>query len=186
LAGGIPNGSTHDGTDVDCDLPKVLRVRNTVGTDGLGLCVWASTEMMARYLGCRELVGVFRQMQGEPGGGWPERVDRVMKQRAPGIKYRQFLGNANDGLAFIQAGINSRRPVCVTYGYGELYNMQTIAHMVMCVGMNRRWTAILDNNDPEHIWWMETGEFAKRFVHPHGQGWAWYVMTPPPPPVPRN
>ena len=64
--------------------------------------------------------------------------------------------------------------------------MQTIAHMVCVVKMTPEWTAILDNNDPDHIWWMPTGEYARRFVHPSGQGWAVAIHLPPPPPVPHN
>ncbi len=183
LAGSVANGPRHQGQPVDTDVPASFRVRNTGGTDGAGLCVWASTEMMARYLSARELVGVFDYMKTQRGGGWPERVDQIMRQRAPGVKYRQYLG---PDIAFVREGIESGRPVCVTYGYGELYGMRTIAHMVLCVGMTDQWAAILDNNDPGRIWWMETAEFQKRFAWPHRQGWAWYVLTPPPPPVPHN
>ncbi|WP_435005177.1 hypothetical protein P12x_003071 [Tundrisphaera lichenicola] len=178
-----PNGPRHDGAEVATDLPPEIRVRNTVGTDGAGLCVWASTEMMARYLNVEGLVGIFEALQSEPGGGWPERVDREMQKRAPGVKYRQYLGGDLD---FIREGIDSGRPVCVTYGYGEFYGSRTIAHMVLCVAMDDRYTGILDNNDPEHIWWMSTDEFRKRFGWPSGQGWAWYTLAPPPPPPPHN
>lgn len=184
LAGpGVQNGAVHDGQEVDCDLPPVLRVRNTVGINGMGLCVWASWQMAANYQNCRELSGMFDAMRRRPGGGWPDRLDRVMREMAPGVKYRQYLGT---DLAFIRQGIEGGRPVCVTYGYGELYGMKTIAHMVLCVGMNDRYTAVLDNNDPGHVWWMTTEEFRRRFVHPGGQGWACYLLTPPPPPVPTN
>lgn len=187
LAGGLgtatPNGPTHDGSEVVTDLPESLRVRNTVGTDGLGLCVWASTEMMARYLNVRGLVGIFEAMRKEPGGGWPERVDREMAARCPDVKYRQYLGGDLD---FIRQGIDSGRPVCATYGYGEFYGGRTIAHMILVVAMDDRQTGVLDNNDPDHIWWMPTEEFARRFAWPSGQGWAWYALAPPPPPPPHN
>ncbi len=181
--GGIANGPTHAGRDVSCDLPIELRVTNTVGTNGMGLCVWASLEMTARYQNLTCLMGVFDQMKREPGGGWPERVDRVMKARCPEVLYRQHLGS---DMNFIREGIDSGRMVCVTYGYGELYGMRTIAHWVVCVRMDDEWTAILDNNDIKHIWWMPTSEFARRFTWPRRSGWALYLLTPPPPPVPRN
>lgn len=180
---GVANGPVHDGQPVDCDLPEVLRVKNVGGSDGAGLCVFASLEMAARYQNERAVMGVFDWMKTQPGGGWPERVDEIMKSRAPNVKYRQYLGGSID---FIQQGIDSGRPVCVTYGYGELYNMQTIYHMVLCVGLSDKWAAILDNNDPGRIWWVPTDEFQRRFVHPDGQGWAVYVLSPPPPPVPIN
>ncbi len=178
-----PGGSSYNGVEVACDLPELLRVKNTVGTDGQGLCVWASTEMAARYQNCEEMVGVFEQMKRERGGGWPDRVDSVMKSRAPGVKYQQYLG---PDIAFIQTGIDSGRPVCVTYGYGELYGMKTIAHMVLCVYMDATTTGIIDNNDPGRIWWMDTSEFKRRFGWPRGSGWAWYTFAPPPPPAPRH
>lgn len=180
---GVPNGPVHDGQAVDCDLPEPLRVRNTGGSDGAGLCVFASMEMAARYQNEREIIGVFKWMQSQPGGGWPERVDQILRDRAPNVKYKQYIGTDLD---FIREGIESGRPVCVTYGYGELYLMRTIYHMVLCVGMTDKYTAILDNNDPGRIWWMPTEEFRKRFVHPGGEGWAYYVLSPPPPPVPTN
>ena len=180
---GVPGGPIHDGAEVTADLPEPLRIRNTVGTDGAGLCVWASTNMMANYLNVRELFGIFAELQHEPGGGWPERVDQKMKLRAPDVKYRQYVGS---DLGFIREGIDSGRPVCATYGYGELYGMRTIAHMILVVGMDDEQTAVLDNNDPDHIWWMPTPEFSRRFSWPDGQGWAWYTLAPPPPPVPHN
>lgn len=180
---GFPSGPVHDQVEVMADLPESLRIRNTVGTDGAGLCVWASTGMMANYLNVRELFGIFEELTHEPGGGWPERVDEKMRERAPDIKYRQYVGT---DLEFIQQGIDSGRPVCATYGYGELYGDRTIAHMILIVGMTDEWTMVLDNNDPDHIWWMATSEYARRFAWPDGQGWAWYTLAPPPPPVPHN
>lgn len=180
---GFAAGPAHAGLEVMADLPTPLRIRNTVGTDGAGLCVWASTNMAAYYQNVRGLYGIFEELQHEVGGGWPERVDQKMRQHAPGVKYRQYVG---PGLEFIRDGIDSGRPVCATYGYGELYGMRTIAHMILVVGMTDEWTMVLDNNDPDHIWWMPTGEFARRFAWPDGQGWAWYTLAPPPPPVPHN
>lgn len=180
---GVPDGARHEGAEVVCDLPDALRVRNTVGTDGQGLCVWASTEMAARYQNCTPLIGIFQQMQHERGGGWPDRVDAVMRKYAPEYRYRQYLG---PDIEFIREGLASGRPVCVTYGYGELYGMKTIAHMVLCVGMDDRWAAILDNNDEHRIWWMPIAEFKRRFGWPTGNGWAWYTLAPVPPPVPHN
>lgn len=178
----VRNGPRHQGQPVNCDLPPIIRVENSRGIDGLGLCVWASAEMMARYLYCPPLIGVFEQMKHERGGGWPDRVTKVMKKRAPDVAYRQYLGS---DLEFIQSYINTGRPVCVTYGYGEIYR-GTIAHMVLCVGMNDKYTVIIDNNDIDVYTWMTTAEFQKRFVHPRNEGWAWCIHTSPPPPVPHN
>lgn len=184
LGGWVEIGPGRDSTAIDCDVPASMRIRNTGGTDNAGLCVWASAQMAASFQNTKELLDIFKYMQTQPGGGWPARVDKIMKERAPGVKYKQYEG---DSLDFIQEGINSGRPVCVTLGLGpeKIYGGQTIAHMVLCVGMNEKETAILDNNDPENIWIIETSEFKKRFIHPNTSGWAFYTLNPPPPPVPR-
>jgi hypothetical protein len=178
----IANGAVHMGTEVTADVPKKLRVRNTRGTDKQGLCVWASAQIMANYLNISELFDLFDWMKTQPGGGWPQRVEEVMKARAPNRIYAQHIGA---DLAFIRKGIESGRPVCVTYGYGEIYD-GTISHMVICVHMDDKITAIIDNNEPEVVRWMSTKEFAKRFTHTDGYGWAWYILASPPPPVPHN
>lgn len=182
LGGGRAVGPEYDGESIDCDVPMSLRIKNTGGSDGAGLCVFASLQMSANYQNVKELLDIFEWMKSQPGGGYPEKVARIMKERAPGVKYKQYEG---DSLDFIQEGINSGRPVCVTYGTGELYNMQTIAHMTLCVGLNEKEAAILDNNDPEHIWLMPRDEFLKRFKHPNTSGWAFYLLNPPPPPAPK-
>ncbi len=181
--GGFANGPTHQGVEIETDLDADLRIRNVGGTDGAGLCVWASLCMAARYHNCEPLFDLFDRMKHEVGGGWPSRVDEKMRAWAPDVKYEQWVGT---NLTFIRSQLARGRMVCATYGYGELYHMATIAHMVCVVKMTPDWTAILDNNDPEHIWWMPTEEYARRFVHPSGQGWAVAIHLPPPPPVPHN
>lgn len=184
LGGWAPFGIGQDSTAIDCDVPASMRVRNTGGSDGAGLCVFASLQMAAYYQNTKELLDIFQYMQTQEGGGWPEKVDRIMQERAPGVKYIQYQG---DDLSFIQEGVNSGRPVCVTLGLGpdKIYGGQTIAHMVLCVGMNEKETAILDNNDPQNVWVIDTPTFKKYFIHPNTSGWAFYLLSPPPPPVPR-
>ena len=173
----------HDGAEIRADLDRDLRIRNTVGTDGLGLCVWASLTMGALYHNCEPLFDLFEGMQRERGGGWPSRVDEKMREKAPEVRYEQWVG---DDLSFIRSQVDRGRMVCATYGYGELYHMQTIAHMVCVVGLTDEWACVLDNNDPEHIWWMDPAEYLRRFVHPSNQGWAVAIALPPPPPAPHN
>ena len=189
-ADAVRNGDSHDGHDVQADVPKAMRQTNTGGSDGLGLCVWASTQMAAWYQNVPELQELFAYMKTQPGGGWPERVDQIMKAKAPGIPYDQWVGSGwndlDEGIRYIQEWTASGRPVMVTYGYGELYNNQTIAHMVLCVYCDDQWTAILDNNDTEHVWWMPTSEFKRRFGWPNGQAWGWRIHFAPPPPVPHR
>lgn len=187
---GVQNGDTHQGHEVQADIPQDMRQENTVGTDNQGLCVWASTQMAANFQNVEELGGLFDAMKKQRGGGWPERVDSVMKQMAPHIKYDQFVASSwdqvDEGVRYIQEWTSTGRPVMITYGYGELYNNATIAHMVICVYCDDEWMAILDNNDIAHVWWMTTQEGKRRFGWPNGQAWAWRLHTPPPPPVPHK
>jgi hypothetical protein len=178
----IANGPIHDGTEVSTDLPMSLRVRNDRGIDRLGLCVWASAQMMANALNVEELADLFDWMKTQKGGGWPERVDTVMKERAPTRLYLQYMGR---DLAFVREGIASGRPVCVTYGYGEIYG-GPISHMVLCVHLDDKLAAVIDNNEPNIIRWMSAQEFGRRFTATSGYGWAWYILGSPPPPVPHN
>jgi hypothetical protein len=190
LAGGLgtatPAGPSYEGDEVAVDLPEQMRVRNTVGIDGQGLCVWASIEMMARYHNEESLIGIFKQMQSEKGGGWPERVDREMRKRGLENRYRQFYGPAAEGADFVSEALAAGRGVCVTYGYGEFYGNRTISHMVFGVQLDAKHGAVLDNNDPNRIWWMEPAEMIRRAVHPGGDMWALYLLAPAPPPAPHN
>lgn len=179
VAGGSISPS---GVEVMVDLPVPLRIRNTVGVDGLGLCVWASAQMMANDLNVDELADLFQWMQTQRGGGWPERVDEVMAARAPARIYKQSMGR---DLGFIEEGVRSGRPVCITYGYGEIYGGR-ISHMVVCVHLDERIAAVIDNNEPEVTRWMSRAELQRRFTATSGYGWAWYVLGSPPPPVPHN
>lgn len=183
----VPNGPEHAGSQVEADLPSPLRVKN-VGSrvDGAGLCVWASIEMASRYHNVPSLIGIFDAMKDEPGGGWPGRVEKEMLKRGLENHYRQFYGPISEGLPFVRQALAEGRMVCATYGYGEFYKMQTIAHMVCIVQDDAKQVAVLDNNDPEHIWWMDEAEYGKRAAHPSGDMWALYLLAPPPPPAPHN
>lgn len=179
--------------EVVIDLPKDLHVRNTAGIDQAGLCVWASMQMHANWLGCRPLMDAMIRMQKEKGGGWPERVTEKMKQWAPDVPYVQYEGKDP---AILDIAMKTYRGACVTYGHGERYvspknTSGTIAHMVFLShldppGTNKPMAAIIDNNFPGTWEWMSRDEFLERWKHPGGSGWAFVILTPPPPPPPSN
>ena len=176
------DGPVHDGVEVQIDLPNAEHVKNFgAPADGKGLCVFASMSMAARWHHVRELADVIHKVN--QGGGWPEKVDGVFKEHAPGLKYVQYEGTDP---AILDKALAEDRPACVTYGYGERYQMQTIYHMVMLVHLDARVAAVLDNNFPGTYEWMTRDEFLRRWVHPSGKGWAYVMLAPPPPPVPHN
>jgi hypothetical protein len=181
-AAAVVDGPAHEGVEITVDLPNDQHVKNFgAPDDNLGLCVFASMTMGARWHNVRALDDVIHKLR--KGGGWPEKVDQVFKQFAPDLKYVQYEGK--DPAILDKAMLESR--MChVTYGYGERYRMQTIAHMVNLVHLDQKWAAILDNNFPGTYEWMPREEFLKRWAHPGGQGWAYVMLAPPPPPVPHN
>lgn len=181
-AGSEINGPSHNGTEVAVDLPVEQHVRNIgAPADGKGLCVFASIDMAARWHNMPELIDVLHKIR--EGGGWPEKVDAVMKDLAPGRKYVQYEGTDP---AILENAIGIRAPACVTYGTGERYDSKTIYHMVLLVHLDQKWACIVDNNFPGTFEWMPRDEFLSRWKHPSGQGWAIVFLAPPPPPIPHN
>jgi hypothetical protein len=188
----LVDGPVHNGVEVMIDLPTSEHVRNfamPLGTDK-GLCVFASMTMAARWHHIRELMDLmYWDKDGKPhsripeGGGWPEKVDEVLRKFAPNLKYVQQEGTDP---AILDKFLAEGAPVCVTYGYGERYQMQTIYHMVLLVHFDAQWAVILDNNFPGTFEWMPREEFLRRAMHPGGKFWAYGFLAAPPPPVPHN
>lgn len=180
----VIDGPTHEGVDITIDLPAEMHVRNFgAPDDNAGLCVFASMTMGARWHNIRALDDVIHKLK--KGGGWPEKVDQVIKQFAPKLDYVQYEGTDP---AILDKAMAEQRMCHVTYGYGERYKMQTIYHMVCLVHLDANWAVVLDNNFPgaAKYEWMPRAEFLKRWVHPSGQGWAYVFLAPPPPPIPHN
>lgn len=191
--GAFVGGDRWNTTEVAVDLPKDKHVKNTAGTDGAGLCVWASIQMHATWLNSQPLMDAMIRMQKEKGGGWPERVAEKMKEWAPQIPYVQSEGSDP---AILDLAIKTQRGACVTYGQSERYVSSgnpsgTIAHMVLLSHLDppshpRPMAAIIDNNFPGTWEWMPRDEFLRRWKHPSGSGWAVVILEPPPPPPPSN
>lgn len=173
------------GVEVTCDIPVELRLKNTGGRDGAGLCVFTSIEIAGRYQNVTELEGFQAKMKREPGGGYPQKVDVMMKRYAPGVRYVQHTGGDLD---FLRECLATGRPVCITYaGYDPHYRGK-IYHMVDCVHIGAKSTdlaTILDNNyiGERQLVWMTVAELEKRWLDASG-GWAICLLSPaPPPPV---
>lgn len=181
-AGSEIDGPTHNGVEVSVDLPTQQHVKNIgAPADGKGLCVFASIDMAARWHNMPELIDVLHKVR--EGGGWPEKVDAIMKELAPERKYLQYEGTDP---AILDNAMSIRAPACVTYGTGERYDMQTIYHMVLLVHLDQKTACIVDNNFPGTFEWMSRDDFLERWKHPSGHGWAIVFLAPPPPPIPRS
>ncbi len=172
-------------TEVGTPLPAEFKFKNVGGTDGAGLCVFASLTYCARYQNERRLIDLFEHMKHEPGGGWPEKVDAMIKKYGPGTQYIQ---DTTGNVELLKLAIKTGRPCGVTYdGYDSHYGQHAIAHMVQLVYVDDRFACISDNNFPgdNQYMWMSLSDFTTRWKGNHG-GWCVILLNPGPPPVPHN
>lgn len=182
LAGAVVNGPSHNGTEVTIDLPRDQHVRNFgAPKDGQGLCVFASMDMAARWHNLKPLIDIIHKIPD--GGGWPEKVDKVIRKHAPDAQYVQYEGTDP---AILDQAMAEGAPACVTYGTGERYGGQTIYHMVLLCHLDSATACIIDNNFPGTYEWMTRKEFLERWTHAGGSGWSFVFLEPPPPPVPHS
>lgn len=188
----VVDGAIHDGVEAQIDLPPSQHIKNFgwPAPSGPGCCVFVSITMDARWHNARELMTLaYRDKDGAPhaqfpeGGGYPSKVAEILKRVAPKVPYVQ---DETTDPAPLDKALSEGRAACVTYGYGERYNMQTIAHMVLLVHLDSKRAAILDNNFPGTLEWMSREEFLRRWVHPNGKGWYVILLGPVPPPIPHN
>jgi hypothetical protein len=178
--------------EIACDLPGFEHLKNTGGMGprgpgtGAGLCVFTSIEHCGRYQNETSLIGLQKKMTFEPGGGYPDKVDAMLKKYAPKVIYIQYTGKDT---SLLKLALKTSRMVGVTYGYSPRYS-GPIAHMVNLVHLSDQWACILDNNFPgENSYeWMSPEEFDRRWVagSPDKSGWAVILLNPPPPPSPHN
>lgn len=174
-----PDGSEQ----IQIDLPGAQQLKNVGGRDGAGLCVFTSVEHSGRYQNVDKLIGFQNSMRKELGGGWPEKLDKMLGKYAQGTAYLQYSG---DDPGLLRLALKTGRMPAVTYGYSPRYGGSgRIAHMVNLVHLSDRWAAILDNNfiGENNYEWMAPAEFTRRWKL-GGGGWAVFLLAPPPPPPP--
>ena len=185
------NGREHGGEALTGDLPGSEHVQNTGSrVDGRGMCVMSSLEMAARWQGLEQLRGLRDWCATQPGGAYPGKVDRQIRDfcRSRGVPmpaYLQYEGR-NPG-PLLELCEKTGRMACITYGRSPRYG-GPIAHMVCCAKYGDRWAVVLDNNFPgeRSYEWMPRDEILRRIGHPDGNAWIFVWLAPPPPPSPRN
>jgi hypothetical protein len=179
--------SPDGAVELVCDLPASQRKKN-IASKGLGCCVFRSIDYAARWQQVPELYDLPEQLveAGIPGGGYPDKVDEVMKQFAPGASYIQDTSGDAD---ILEAILKTGRMPCVTYNGHDCHYGGNIAHMVCLPYFDRQtgWACVSDNNFPgENAFvWMSPDEFLKRWKG-NGGGWAFALLAVPPPPIPHN
>jgi hypothetical protein len=194
-AGTLGGNIAPDGTTpVQIDLPQSLRLRNKVGTNRAGLCVFTSCEMAAEWQNVDQLFGFRDFMTKYAGGAGPARLDQMVdvlcKQRK--LPKPRYIHVISADLEIIKTALRSGRLVCITYSksvtgrYGG-----RIAHMVNCphagVGNapdGKGFWAVLDNNYIDKLEWLSEREFRDTACYPGGRYWAVIFQNPSPPPRP--
>jgi hypothetical protein len=178
-----------DGTEIRLDIPDELHQRNTGGSDGAGLCVYASARHSGRWHDEPVFSGMFDYMKGQPGGSYPTKFAGTVKTYArlkslPEPHYLSIEGLDLDALE-----------LAVKNGYMPGVTVMNGAHMVTLVGAREgpeRWWIVLDNNAPHQFRWYTEAEFVR--THTWGgkgkvaaaSAWSVIPLTPGPPPVPRS
>ena len=185
VIGGLTNPKDNK-TEVATPLPASQKKKNVGGRDGAGLCVFTSIEYCARYQNEPRLFDLQKNMTKEPGGGYPEKVDAMIKKYGNGTRYVQ---DTTGNVELLKLAIKTGRPCGVTYdGYDDHYGYgRPIAHMVQLVYIDNDYACISDNNYPadNQYVWMTTSEFVARWTG-NGGGWCVILLNPPPPPPPTN
>ena len=182
-----------DGTAATIDLPAALHVRNVGGSDGAGLCVFTSIQHAAYWQNVRTLDGFRAWMEERPGGGWPDKVDRMFAQfcKSRGAAVPPYIQHTGGDDTFLALALKTDRLPCVTYaGMDDFYRDERgrpakIAHMVNLAHLDTERAAIIDNNRPGVWVWMTRARFLARWRDNSG-GWAVVMLAPPPPPHPSG
>ncbi len=172
-----------DGVRAVCDLPAGQHVRNTGGSDGAGLCVFTSMQMAADWQQLPDLAQLQAYMRKRPGGGYPEKVDAVLKAycKEKGVPVPPYVQHTDGDEEFLDLAVKTGRMPCVTYGGRDDFYRTGIYHMVVLVHLDKDRACIQDNNRPGVFLWMTRGEFLTRWRSMQG-GWAFVWTAPPPPP----
>lgn len=183
-------GPTHEGFTAQTPLPNSLQMRNVGGSDGAGLCVFTSIAHAARWQNVTALEDFQAFMRRYPGGGWPDKVDQMVKRLCTekGVAVPAYVQVEGRDLDVIQAALDSGRMVSVTYSYSRTgrYGGGVIAHMVNAVGMNSDWVVILDNNyiGLNNLEWVPRREFLGTYAYWQQSGWSVILLGYGPPPAP--
>jgi len=185
-----------DGAQLMIDLPGDRHVKNCGGSDGLGLCVFTSIGMAADWANVPQLVDFQGFMKRRPGGGYPSKVDAMIKAicAEKGQPVPEYLNVEAADIDLIDAALAAGHVVCCTYSRSPTrrYKGATIAHMVCIVHGDPKGNngagcyAILDNNyiGESNYEYLSRAELAS--VRPR---WCVILISqpgPPPPPAPLS
>lgn len=176
---GERDGSTHSGQQVQVDLPCDQLVRNCGGSDGLGLCVFTSIMFSARLQNVPQLKDFQAWMKKHPGGGYPQKVDAMIKRKCAEQKkpIPDYIQVENGDWSLVELALKTGRMPAITYGS---------AHMVNIVCLTNGFGAFRDNNfiGAKELDWMSASAAKQKAGGNHF--WAVILLAPRPPSPPKN
>jgi len=186
-AGASVGGPEKDGLRIACELPPSMHQKNTGGSDGAGLCVYASARHAGRLQNDPAFEGLFDWMRKRPGGSYPSKFKRTLEEfcKERGLAVPPYVQVESNDLEVLRLACRTGRMPGVTYSFSPTgrYGGQRIAHMVSLVHADEKWFVILDNNFVgEHAYeWLSPAEFARTYAG-RSRGWSVILLTPPAPP----
>lgn len=186
--GASVGGPTKDGVTISCPLPPDLQQKNVGGSDGAGLCVYASNRHQGRWQNDPAFDGLFDWMRRHPGGSYPSKFTKTLEQfcKEKGYPVPAYVQVESNDLDILRLASKTGRMPGVTYSFSPTgrYGGQRIAHMVSLVHADANNFVILDNNyvGSDQVYeWQSPAEFARVYAG-GGTGWAVILLNPPPPP----
>lgn len=187
--GATVDGETHNGVEVQLPLPPDFHTKNVGGTDGAGLCVFDSMHHSGIWCDEPVFAAIFDYMKNHPGGGYPDKVAKMVKQCAKemGLPEPDYIQVTGKDLGILKEACRLGRMPGVTYSRSPTgrYNGRRISHMVNLVHADDNWFVVLDNNyvtGEKHLEWMSPDEFLKTY----SPGWAVIPLKAGPPFPPSN
>jgi hypothetical protein len=185
--GASVGGPEKDGTRLACELPGSLHQKNTGGSDGAGLCVYASARHSGLWQNNAAFAELFHWMKKHPGGSYPTKFRKTLEQfcKERGYPVPPLVQIESSDLEILKLACRTGRMPGVTYSFSptKRYGGQRIAHMVSLVHADDRHFVILDNNyiGENAYEWMTPEEFTRTYAG-RSRGWAIVLLTAPPPP----
>jgi len=179
---------SRDGVRARCAIPAQWHQKNAGGSDGAGLCVFASMRHTGLMQGDPVFAGLFHYMRNFPGGSYPSKTKQMIERyaREKGLPVPHYIQAERTDWGLIQRAAQAGRVPAVTYSISPTgrYRGQRIAHMVSLVHCDGERVAILDNNyiGENAYEWMTLEEGRRAGI----LDWVIVLITPGVPPAPFN
>lgn len=192
LGASVSGRRFNDGTPLLVDYPGKRHMENLEGSDGLGLCGYASNSMAMDWHGIRFGRELLQFMTKRPGGAYPEKFDKDMKAfwASKGKPVPRYIHYEGSDMSVLDRAVSSGRMVSGTYYLSPTgrYGGKRIAHMADWVHADGQRYAVLDNNfvGENAYEQMNRSEAERCIKDARGKFWLVIYEAPPPPPPPHN